>query len=185
MDNISVSDQISSLFAQWWTERLGSCQWWCIRIYRARGQHRREPDRFSCHFGFHQRCSKLVGRHGWIPRSDISGVYNPDSLTVHYFLSQKTTQYIKKLKFLRPPPLIPQIICSYVFMPVAFMMGIPYDESFIVAELIGTKLFLNEFIAYEKLSELKNNRLNGLLESGPNRNWISVSVSSNIPWIYC
>jgi len=44
------------------------------------------------------------------------------------------------------------------------MMGIPYDESFTVAELIGTKLFLNEFIAYEKLAGYKNNRLNGILE---------------------
>lgn len=61
-------------------------------------------------------------------------------------------------------------------MPVAFMMGIPYDESFIVAELIGTKLFLNEFVAYEKLSELKSNRLNGILQNGPDRNWISVSI---------
>ncbi|XP_051953713.1 sodium/nucleoside cotransporter 2-like isoform X1 [Xyrauchen texanus] len=66
------------------------------------------------------------------------------------------------------------LICSYVFMPVTFMMGIPYDESFIVAELIGTKLFLNEFIAYQKLSELKNNRLNGILENGSDKNWISV-----------
>ncbi|XP_032379397.1 sodium/nucleoside cotransporter 1 isoform X1 [Etheostoma spectabile] len=60
------------------------------------------------------------------------------------------------------PEITFQMICSYVFMPVAFMMGVPYDESFTVAELIGTKLFLNEFAAYEKLSVLKNNRLNGL-----------------------
>nr|XP_023697753.1 sodium/nucleoside cotransporter 2-like isoform X3 [Paramormyrops kingsleyae] len=52
------------------------------------------------------------------------------------------------------------MICSYVFMPVTFMMGIPYAEAFVAAELIGTKLFLNEFVAYKKLSELKNNRLN-------------------------
>lgn len=57
-------------------------------------------------------------------------------------------------------------------MPVAFMMGIPFDECFIVAELIGTKLFLNEFIAYEKLSNLKQNRLNGITEEGK---YISVS----------
>lgn len=44
-------------------------------------------------------------------------------------------------------------------MPVAFMMGVPIEDAYIVAELIGTKLFLNEFIAYEKLSELKNDRL--------------------------
>uniref|UniRef100_A0A672QL46 Sodium/nucleoside cotransporter n=1 Tax=Sinocyclocheilus grahami TaxID=75366 RepID=A0A672QL46_SINGR len=67
-----------------------------------------------------------------------------------------------------------ELICSYVFMPVAFMMGIPYEESFTVAELIGTKLFLNEFIAYEKLSVLKNNRLNGILEDDGEKNWLSV-----------
>lgn len=66
-------------------------------------------------------------------------------------------------------------------MPVAFMMGIPYGESFTVAELIGTKLFLNEFVAFEKLSELKDNRLNGLDEViGGNRQWISVSKCSEL-----
>ncbi|XP_048887422.1 sodium/nucleoside cotransporter 1 isoform X2 [Brienomyrus brachyistius] len=58
------------------------------------------------------------------------------------------------------PEITFEMICSYVFMPVAFMMGIPYAEAFVAAELIGTKLFLNEFVAYKKLSELKNNRLN-------------------------
>ncbi|XP_039988657.1 sodium/nucleoside cotransporter 1 [Xiphias gladius] len=73
------------------------------------------------------------------------------------------------------PALTFQLICSYMFMPLAFMMGIPYDESFIVAKLIGTKLFLNEFVAYEKLSELKDNRLQGLDEVvGGERQWISV-----------
>uniref|UniRef100_A0A8C7XPZ7 Sodium/nucleoside cotransporter n=1 Tax=Oryzias sinensis TaxID=183150 RepID=A0A8C7XPZ7_9TELE len=73
------------------------------------------------------------------------------------------------------PEITFQLICSYVFMPVAFMMGIPYDESFTVAELIGTKVFLNEFVAYEKLSELKSNRLNGMDEViGDERQWISV-----------
>lgn len=56
------------------------------------------------------------------------------------------------------------------------MMGVPYEESFIVAELIGTKLFLNEFVAYKKLSELKQNRLNGFPEFiDDKRQWISVS----------
>lgn len=71
------------------------------------------------------------------------------------------------------------MICSYVFMPVAFMMGIPYGESFTVAELIGTKLFLNEFVAYQKLSGLKVNRVNGLDEIFEGkRQWISVSKHS-------
>ncbi|KAM3608917.1 uncharacterized protein V6R79_006732 [Siganus canaliculatus] len=68
-----------------------------------------------------------------------------------------------------------QLICSYVFMPVAFMMGVPYEDSFIVAELIGTKLFINEFVAYENLSKLKLNRLDGLDEFiGGKKQWISV-----------
>uniref|UniRef100_A0AAQ4PMD1 Sodium/nucleoside cotransporter n=1 Tax=Gasterosteus aculeatus aculeatus TaxID=481459 RepID=A0AAQ4PMD1_GASAC len=73
------------------------------------------------------------------------------------------------------PSITFQMICSYVFMPVAFMMGIPYGESFTVAELIGTKLFLNEFVAYQKLSGLKVNRVNGLDEIFEGkRQWISV-----------
>ncbi|KAM9854772.1 sodium/nucleoside cotransporter 1 [Aulostomus maculatus] len=73
------------------------------------------------------------------------------------------------------PSITFQLICSYVFMPVAFMMGVPYEESFTVAQLIGTKIFLNEFVAYEKLSELKDNRLSGLDEIvGGQRQWISV-----------
>lgn len=64
------------------------------------------------------------------------------------------------------------------------MMGIPYDEAFTVAELIGTKLFLNEFVAYEKLSELKTNRLNGIDEViGDERQWISVSKSFDSFWL--
>ncbi|XP_069564785.1 sodium/nucleoside cotransporter 1 [Brachyistius frenatus] len=79
-----------------------------------------------------------------------------------------------------------QLICSYVFMPVAFMMGVPYDESFLVAELIGTKLFLNEFVAYEKLSQLKTNRLSGLDESiGGERQWISVRSETISTYALC
>uniref|UniRef100_A0A3P8YSL4 Sodium/nucleoside cotransporter n=1 Tax=Esox lucius TaxID=8010 RepID=A0A3P8YSL4_ESOLU len=73
------------------------------------------------------------------------------------------------------PSITFEMICSYVFMPVAFMMGIPFEESFTVAELIGTKLFLNEFLAYEKLSAMKKNRVNGLDEFiDDKRQWISV-----------
>ncbi|XP_028813516.1 sodium/nucleoside cotransporter 1 isoform X2 [Denticeps clupeoides] len=75
------------------------------------------------------------------------------------------------------PEITFQMICSYVFMPVAFLMGIPIEEAYTVAELIGTKLFLNEFIAYEKLSELRNNRMSGLTED-------TISVRSEIICTY-
>lgn len=60
------------------------------------------------------------------------------------------------------------------------MMGVPYKDSFIVAELIGTKLFLNEFVAYQKLSELSSNRINGLGEES-----ISVSKCSSLDFECC
>lgn len=84
------------------------------------------------------------------------------------------------------PSLTFELICSYVFMPVAFMMGVPYQESFTVAKLLGTKLFLNEFVAYEKLSELKMNRLNGLdFEIDGEIQWISVRSETITTYALC
>uniref|UniRef100_A0A8D0CIT2 Sodium/nucleoside cotransporter n=1 Tax=Scleropages formosus TaxID=113540 RepID=A0A8D0CIT2_SCLFO len=84
------------------------------------------------------------------------------------------------------PEITFEMICSYVFMPVTFMMGIPYEESFVAAELIGTKLFLNEFLAYERLSKLKNNRLNGLPPvSDSERQWISVRSETICTYALC
>ncbi|XP_070538643.1 solute carrier family 28 member 3-like [Ptychodera flava] len=60
------------------------------------------------------------------------------------------------------PNLSFELICSYVFMPVAFLIGIEWADCRYVAGLIGTKLFINEFVAYEKLSELITNRENGV-----------------------
>ena len=46
-----------------------------------------------------------------------------------------------------------------------------------VAELLGMKLFLNEFVAYQGLSEYKQRRLAGTEEwVGSKKQWISVSV---------
>ncbi|XP_013410730.1 solute carrier family 28 member 3 [Lingula anatina] len=53
-----------------------------------------------------------------------------------------------------------QMICSYLFMPVAFMMGVDWEDCSFVAELLGIKIFLNEFVAYEELSKYIHNREN-------------------------
>lgn len=58
------------------------------------------------------------------------------------------------------PQLSFQVICSYLFMPFAFMMGVEWSDCHHVAELIGTKTFLNEFIAYIDLAKLIDNRRN-------------------------
>nr|XP_019605651.1 PREDICTED: solute carrier family 28 member 3 [Rhinolophus sinicus] len=61
------------------------------------------------------------------------------------------------------PQLSFELICSYIFMPLSFMMGVDWQDSFMVAKLIGYKTFFNEFVAYEHLSKLINLRK----EAGP------------------
>ncbi|GFO44649.1 sodium/nucleoside cotransporter [Plakobranchus ocellatus] len=51
-----------------------------------------------------------------------------------------------------------QYICSYVLYPVALFMGTKTDDCRRVAELVGVKTFTNEFIAYEQLAKLLDNR---------------------------
>lgn len=76
-----------------------------------------------------------------------------------------------------PSCLAPQLLCSYVLRPVVFLMGVAWEDCPVVAELLGIKLFLNEFVAYEKLSQYKNRRLTGVAEwVGGQKQWISVSV---------
>ncbi|XP_078666868.1 solute carrier family 28 member 3-like isoform X2 [Branchiostoma floridae x Branchiostoma belcheri] len=56
-----------------------------------------------------------------------------------------------------------EIICSYVFMPLAFIMGVEWKDCRLVAELIGIKTFLNEFVAYEALAKIIKNRVTGVV----------------------
>ncbi|KAL4221946.1 hypothetical protein ACF0H5_017997 [Mactra antiquata] len=52
-----------------------------------------------------------------------------------------------------------QLICSYVLFPVSYFMGVEVDDCRKVAELIGIKVFTNEFIAYGDLKILIANRI--------------------------
>jgi CNT family concentrative nucleoside transporter len=45
-------------------------------------------------------------------------------------------------------------IFSWVFAPVAFLMGVPWNDIPSVADLLGTKLAANEFVAFLDLSNL-------------------------------
>jgi nucleoside permease NupC len=48
---------------------------------------------------------------------------------------------------------------GYVFFPLAYMMGITEpSETFCVAQLMGTKTALNEFIAYKQLGQMVEQR---------------------------
>lgn len=52
------------------------------------------------------------------------------------------------------PDLSLQLLLSFVFAPLAVLLGIPAEDVFPVASLLGTKTVLNEFLAYRELADL-------------------------------
>lgn len=52
-----------------------------------------------------------------------------------------------------------QQILGYIFAPIAWLMGIPWNEALIAGELLGIKTTLNEFIAYPALAALEDGAL--------------------------
>jgi CNT family concentrative nucleoside transporter len=46
------------------------------------------------------------------------------------------------------PDLSIQLILGYMFSPVAWLLGVPWDEAVTAGSFIGQKLVLNEFVAY-------------------------------------
>jgi CNT family concentrative nucleoside transporter len=48
-----------------------------------------------------------------------------------------------------------QTVLSWVFRPIAWAMGVPWHDSGTVGSLLGTRMVLNEFIAYAQLGPLK------------------------------
>ncbi|XP_078106985.1 solute carrier family 28 member 3-like isoform X2 [Sander vitreus] len=84
------------------------------------------------------------------------------------------------------PQLSFSLICSYVFMPLSLIMGVSWEDSFIVAELIGTKTFINEFVAYQKLSEFISRRKAGGPEYVDNiKQYISVHSETIATYALC
>ena len=55
------------------------------------------------------------------------------------------------------------MICSYVFVPLAVLMGVDIADCREVARLIGTKLVLTDIVGYMELGKLINNRKAGIL----------------------
>jgi CNT family concentrative nucleoside transporter len=53
------------------------------------------------------------------------------------------------------PTLSLQTILGYAFMPLALIMGVPLKDAFVVGDLLGTRMVLNELIAYSRLGPLK------------------------------
>lgn len=51
-------------------------------------------------------------------------------------------------------PLTLQRLLGWAFSPVAFIMGVPWEDAYEVGQLLGTKTILNEFLAYKQMQPL-------------------------------
>lgn len=55
-----------------------------------------------------------------------------------------------------------EFLCSYIFMPLAVVMGVPWEDCGKVASLIGKKLIINEFLSFADLGAMtKSGELQG------------------------
>jgi CNT family concentrative nucleoside transporter len=48
-----------------------------------------------------------------------------------------------------------QTVLGWIFRPVAWAMGVPWHDSGTIGSLLGTRMVLNEFVAYSQLGPLK------------------------------
>jgi concentrative nucleoside transporter, CNT family len=56
-------------------------------------------------------------------------------------------------------PVTLERVAGWVFAPIAWLMGVPWNEAMEVGTLLGIKTVLNEFIAYLRLQDLPANSL--------------------------
>lgn len=54
-------------------------------------------------------------------------------------------------------------ILSYLFQPLAFIIGVPWNEAHIIGGMLGTKIVVNEFLAYIELARYIDGDLAGQL----------------------
>jgi len=48
-----------------------------------------------------------------------------------------------------------QTVLGWIFRPIAWVMGVPWHDSGTIGGLLGTRMVLNEFIAYSQLGPMK------------------------------
>ncbi|MFT5511808.1 MAG: CNT family concentrative nucleoside transporter [Bacteroidia bacterium] len=52
-----------------------------------------------------------------------------------------------------------QMILGYLFAPIAWVIGIPWEDSVLAGQLLGEKTVINEFIAYISLGNMQANKM--------------------------
>lgn len=56
-------------------------------------------------------------------------------------------------KYIQVPQLTLQLVLGYICYPIAFLLGAPRDELFLIGKLIGVKIIQNEFVAFTNLTD--------------------------------
>ena len=56
-------------------------------------------------------------------------------------------------------PITLELILGYIFIPLAWFMGIPWSETLMAGQLLGVKTALNEFVAYLYLADVDTYQL--------------------------
>ncbi|XP_052245750.1 solute carrier family 28 member 3-like [Dreissena polymorpha] len=88
----------------------------------------------------------------------------------------ETLRWFGKRVHMTDPELTFSLVCSYLFYPIPWLMGCDTGDVFKVASLIGTKTFLNEFVAYKELSVyIKNRAVLDKYAANPNATWSYIS----------
>ncbi|NJO15789.1 MAG: nucleoside:proton symporter [Thioploca sp.] len=80
-------------------------------------------------------------------------------LIVLVALVNLVNQILQLLPPIYEQPLTLQRIFGLIMAPLTFLIGIPYNEIFTAGSLMGTKVILNELIAYIDLANLPENAL--------------------------
>lgn len=52
------------------------------------------------------------------------------------------------------PTMSVSILLSYAFTPIAFIIGVPWNEAPAAGQLLGLKMFANEFVAFQRMGEM-------------------------------
>ena len=66
-------------------------------------------------------------------------------------------------------PLDLAAIFGWVLAPIAWLIGVPWQDAGVVGSLIGQKVVINEFVAYLQLADIVNGRVEGVTLSDQGR----------------
>src|SRR4029077_5762817 len=78
---------------------------------------------------------------------------NIAAMLIAFLAFIKLGNYVLAYVVLDGQPLSLERVFSFVFSPVAYLMGVDLNDVPSVADLLGTKLVANEFVAYAALNE--------------------------------